>query len=567
MAKLSAKIDFSNKCVRFSGPGTFSSKDLIKSLGAAKWNALDKSWVVSASNISKETLISMFEDIEVSEVGVALIEDELIDAGEYLDTVVNPHEIEEISTIPHISVSQLLTRISTTISMSFPQTIYVRGVLASAKQYFERVYLELSDSEDNNNRVNCVIWSDAERICKELSKAGFKLESDLPVLFEVQVGLSKKDARISLSVMSIVAEYTLAKLAAERDITNERLVKEGLFGKNKQTSLPFLSRRFGVLTSKGGTVINDFRASLDVAEFGFELVWLSVSVQGSSAAYEIVQGIKQLSQDKTLDAILLFRGGGSAAELSVFNNYEVAKAICECPIPIVSAIGHEKDESSAQDVSFLHFGVPKDIGRFFADKIIKFRDEFSKMGREIFVMSENLYNLASQRIESTVMHISQSMCNVLNVRQEVFERIVAGLSSMMSLFVNQRAQRLIDIARPISAMAVNVQSNAISRMRFEFRRLYQCVIAGIDSSCVSLNNIEIVMSQSAMRLCERAEDKVLHFEQIVNSASPEHQLKRGFALVKQCGSANYITSGASLHPLDMIDIEFFDATRTVKVEK
>ena len=577
MAKLLAQIDTLSKCIRFSGPGTFSSKELIKSLGVAKWNAIDKSWVVSVSDISKEKLFSMFEDIEISQAEQAKSSDDVdnnlqVDEQVFCEENINfsPSEKKEIIPAPNIvsniSVSQLLAKISNVLFSSFLNTLYVRGVLSSVKHYSGRVYLDLCDSEDNSNRVSCVIWNDVERICFDLNKAGFSLEPNLPVLFEVQVGLSKKDARISLSVVSIVAEYTLAKLAAERDKTNERLIKEGLFDRNRSTILPFLPKRLGILTSKGGTVINDFRASLDVAQFDFELIWLSVAVQGDFAVSEVVDGIKQLGKAKALDAILLFRGGGSAAELSIFNNYGVAKAICECPIPVISAIGHERDESSVQDVSFLHFGVPKDIGRFFADKVLKFRDDFKRMAKDIVIASKNSHGLASQRTEATLMHISQNMSNVLNVKQEVFGRTVIGLSSMMNLFVAQRMQRLVDISKPISAMALKLRVDTLSNLQLEFRRMSQFITSSVSAAFLRLDGLSAATLQLVMNLHERVEDKTLHLEQIINSSSPEHQLKRGFTLIKRCDASGYVTSGRVLNSLDEIEIEFFDATQKAQIK-
>ena len=381
MSDLTAEIDRKKSTALFHGPGTFQAKERIKQLGKARWQGDKKSWLVSDFNLTNAQLEALFPNINIEETASETAKENTSETASddtFQDKkapspkkAVRPKKKSSSNNLKNLdsghtenalSVPEVVGLARAAIQSAFPEVIHVYGILQSVKRYGERVYMNLANEAGSKESVSCVIWGGEKQLCSELIDKGFELEAELQVMFAVKVDLNPSRSSISLNVVGVVAEYTIGKLAALREKTNSRLKEEGLFEKNKALSLPLLPVKIGILTSAGGTVINDFKASLDLAEFGFKLYWYPVSVQGSSASKDIVKGIKVLSDIKNLDAILLFRGGGSAADLMVFNEYSVAKAICKCSVPVLSAIGHQEDQSSVQDVSFQALGVPKDLG-------------------------------------------------------------------------------------------------------------------------------------------------------------------------------------------------------------
>ena len=395
-------IDWAAETARFSGSGTFQAKEEIKKLGAARWVANDKVWELRSFNSNLDHIKSVFPGIKIEEIGKRAVAEQGPD-------LVEENSPSDLSTGTRVkpkqySVSELLSKISSSLAQIFPTSILVHGVLTSVKHHANNnwIFLDLGESSESKQNVGCVIWSNKDEICSELHKAGFELEPDLEVMFEVSPELSKRTARISLRIIAIDVDYTLRKLAAVREKTNNKLIAEGIFADNKGKELAFLPEKLGILTSAGGTVINDFLSSLEEGKFGFELFWLPVAVQGKAAVPELVKGLETLGRRSDLDAILLFRGGGSAAELGVFNDYKVAKAICLCPLPVLTAIGHQEDQTSAQDVSYRAFGVPKEIGAFFADIVLGYREGVELFAKSIvqhgtFVCEHNARALASLR--------------------------------------------------------------------------------------------------------------------------------------------------------------------------
>ena len=326
---------------------------------------MEKSWELHDSDLTKEKLEQIFPNINV-----VFSESKQTDTKQAV-VAKKQQELKKDGLPQSFSVSQISYQISSIIRNAFPQVIHIHGVLSSVKKTSDgRVFMDIAEVDKPDETIKCVIWQDADKLCSGLKKSGFELEKDLQVMFAVEVGFNRKWASVSLNVIKIVHEYTLSKVKAQREITNEKLKKEGIFSKNKELEESFLPKRLGIITSSGGTVINDFMNALNTAEFGFELFWFSASVQGQSAKKELIQGIKKLQGIKDLDAILIFRGGGSAADLSVFNDYDIAKAVCKSKLPVFSAIGHQEDQSSIQDVSYQAYGVPKDLGHYFASIVI-----------------------------------------------------------------------------------------------------------------------------------------------------------------------------------------------------
>lgn len=533
MSQLTVIIDHKLKTARFSGPGTFAAKDIIKSLGTAKWLGNLKTWEISQFATPRVELELLFPEIRIEELhgdSVPLVE------------VPVAAEVASNSKIPTgISVSALIGKVRSVLLAAFPQTIFVYGVISSVKERGDQAFIDLVEQNKPTEKIHCVIWDNLAAHVKQINAAGFDLEPDLEVMFEVKVGFNARSASLSLTVVRIVAEYTTAKLAAERDKTNARLKEEGIFANNKQLKLHALPKRLGILTSSGGTVINDFRAALDIAEFGFELFWLPVSVQGSDAKAEIVRGIEKLGREN-LDAILIFRGGGSKAELAVFNDYNVAKAVCLCPLPVVSAIGHQEDQSSVQDVSCIALGVPKDIGRFFADIILNFREQVTSAIAQIKTLGARQVDVAKRELMIYCQTLQKTSDNVIRRSSLDVDALLSQLESSGVRLLAYWQQQLGRAAELIEHRCQRISERGEERLK----QMVSC--------CAAAQNLVHTMQL-----------RIENYEEILQHVGPEAQMKRGFALVR--GRDNtFVLSARGLQAGQVVDVVFADGLANAEVK-
>lgn len=597
----------------FWGPGTFSAKESIKTLGSARWNGADKVWEVRGFRGTEAELGDLFPGIQVEASGDASANTSLVDeltstlaeaasfSPERAPAEQNTHLIPTGATsseasaleagsppgVPRgLSVAEFGARVRMALREAFPRTIYLYGVVSSVNQKGDRVFLDLAEAERADETLSCAVWRDARRVFEPLRKAGFELEKDLQIMLEVSVAFNKRGGRISLTVHRVVPEYTLAKAAALREQTNERLRQEGVFQQNKTKSLPFLPRRLAILTSSAGTVINDFRAALDTAQFGFELFWVDVAVQGVDAKRDLVESIRALSRNKEIDAILLFRGGGSAGDLSIFSDYDVARAICDCSLPVISAIGHEEDQSSAQDVSNIAFGVPKDIGAFFASIVFERRRSVTKLVQAIANNAMHILVLREQRLSDVSASSSALGAQFVRAQEHLLNRFALNLPSAAALRMAAVEEQL---TRSMSGIPSLTERMYVQKRR-DLRSLSALLRGGVerkqlraetqlhsrasgilgymgsifDEARTSLS-IWRDIAQGVRHLLSLKEKDLSTKEQLLAAVSPDVQLKRGFSIIRTRSKGSVVRSRGDLEVGEEIDIEFSEGRASAKV--
>ncbi len=512
-------LEEKNARIAFSGD-TYSYREEIKSCHGAKWQFDTKTWAISSSGNSVSSLKKRFPLATY----VGFNDDE--SAEDVVESLV-PNISNEPS--DSLSVSSLIFSIDAVLRKYFSIEQKVFGIIKNVKSYRgTRIYFDLHDPEKSDVAIRCVIWENQLNSILALEEQGFKLEDDLPVLLSATIAVNSKNANCSLQVKRFYPEYTKGKIAAERDKTNNRLKSEGLFNLNKQLTVTSIPKNLAVLTSKTGTVINDFLSSLSTANFGFNVSWYPIRVQGSDARSDVIKAIQFFNEDPEIDIILLFRGGGSSSDLSVFNAYEVAKAICLSKKPIFSAVGHEEDQSSAQDVSNKSFGVPKDIGHYLSRIIVDYRDAVLSLADKILIISTNYIS----EIESKTVNIVSLLRNISRYSVEKISnklKSVSMLSNLGQLVVKNKEQDADNYLKRLFTSSEYLLNNSNEKLIN--------VVSNFKITEIILKNTE---------------QGIERFQHFFKAISPEVQLSRGFAIIRHKGKI--LTSGEDINSGDRIQV-------------
>src|SRR5271163_1119103 len=185
----------------------------------------------------------------------------------------------------------------------------------------------------------------------------FRPEDGLQILVRGRVSVYEQRGQ-----MQLVAEFMEPVGAGSLQIAFEqlkaRLQKEGLFSPERKQPLPTFPRCIGIITSPTGAVIRDFLNVAGRRHLALQVQIYPSAVQGETAALEIAAGIAFFNQSRTVDVIVLARGGGSLEDLAPFNSELLARAIAKSRLPIVSAVGHETDFTIADFVADLRAPTP-----------------------------------------------------------------------------------------------------------------------------------------------------------------------------------------------------------------
>lgn len=178
-----------------------------------------------------------------------------------------------------------------------------------------------------------------------------------------------------------------------------RLEAEGLFDPGRKRTAPLFIRRVLVITSPTGAALQDFLTNLDLDNTPIEVLVLPVRVQGVEAPPELVEALQSAPAYQP-DLVVITRGGGSLEDLWAFNEEAVARAIAACPVPVLSAIGHEVDFTIADFTADIRVSTPTAAGRFLAEQAAQLLMEIESLGDRLVEILEDDLAGFRQSLES-----------------------------------------------------------------------------------------------------------------------------------------------------------------------
>lgn len=253
-------------------------------------------------------------------------------------------------TSPIIRVSELTTHLRRVVeSDELMADVWVQGEISNANRYASgHFYFSLKDESAS---MRCVMWKSHVTRMPRLPREGEAVNAH----GRVSVYDARGEVQLYVDQMELLGAGALWQ---EFERLKTQLAAEGLFAQERKRTLPKFPRRIAIVTSRSGAVIQDIRHTLE-RRYPIPQVFLSnTAVQGADAPTQIVAALKLAQQIPNLDVIILARGGGSMEDLWAFNDENVARAICDCSVPVISGVGHETDFTIADFCADLRAPTP-----------------------------------------------------------------------------------------------------------------------------------------------------------------------------------------------------------------
>ena len=216
----------------------------------------------------------------------------------------------------------------------------------------------------------------------EARKVPFELKNGLQVVSKGRINVYEPRGEYQL-VVDVLEPKGKGALQLAFEQLKEKLQKEGLFDPKIKKKLPLLPKKVGVVTSPRGAAIVDILRTLERRFARLYILIYPVKVQGEGAADEIVEGIDYLGSLPELDVIIVGRGGGSIEDLWAFNEEKVARAIFLCPVPVISAVGHEIDFTIADFVADIRASTPSAAAEMVIEKEQSFEERIQNLEKRI----------------------------------------------------------------------------------------------------------------------------------------------------------------------------------------
>ena len=233
------------------------------------------------------------------------------------------------------------------------KNLNVKGEISNLKFHSSgHIYFSL---KDENSKVNCIMFKN------NAVNLDFRLEEGMKVEIKARLGVYHKEGTYQLYCENI-KKAGIGELFEEFHKLKKELSEEGIFDEKYKRALPKFPKRIGVITARTGAAVRDIINVIQRRNKSLDIILYPAKVQGENAVDSIIEGIRYFNNEKSVDVIILGRGGGSIEELWAFNNRDLAYEIFNSRIPTVSAVGHEVDFTISDFVSDMRAPTPSAAG-------------------------------------------------------------------------------------------------------------------------------------------------------------------------------------------------------------
>ena len=337
-----------------------------------------------------------------------------------------------------LSVGQLNEAISSLINSSF-DTVWVRGEISNFKSYPSgHWYFKLKDEQ---SQINGVMFKGRNFSVDFQPRDGDQVE------VAAQVGFYTARGDMQLTVQQMRKAGAGALFEAFMKL-KAKLEKDGLFDPQRKQDIPIHPKAIGIVTSTQAAALKDVLSTLARRASHIPVVIYPSPVQGADAAPGMIQALKNAQMDAQVEVILLVRGGGSIEDLWAFNDEQLAYAIAECSIPIISGVGHETDFTIADFVADLRAPTPTAAAEIASPDRIELLRNIQAYADFMQRMMNQKLEREAQRIDQLSLRLQHAIPNPKEMRQrqnQLQERLTRVWQEKMRYWRQQQEHYLFQI--------------------------------------------------------------------------------------------------------------------------
>jgi exodeoxyribonuclease VII large subunit len=309
-----------------------------------------------------------------------------------------------------LELNQFLKRI---VVANLPEPIWVTCEIMQIGNSRGHYYIDLIEKDEITQQIvaqsQAVMWSGTYYRLKKKIGANFNnlLQSGIQVMVQVKVDFSERYG-LKLVIENMDPAYTLGQMEMQRQATIEQLKKEKLLVKNSQLTLPKIPQRIAVISSTKAAGLQDFLEELTNNQYGYDIKYrlFEAAMQGQFSEKEIVGALQNIDlQKRDFDAVVLIRGGGSKLDLSGFDSLRLCQTLANFPLPILTGIGHEIDESISDLVAHTSLKTPTAVATFLVERFLNYELEISQLYQLIQQETQSVLNRNNQFLEQIEQNV------------------------------------------------------------------------------------------------------------------------------------------------------------------
>lgn len=449
-----------------------------------------------------------------------------------------------------LSLYELNSLVRNAVRGVFPDGVWVHAEISELRVGGGgHCYLELIEKNSAGKtftaKARAVIWASAyrmlgdyfESVTSQTLKAGLKVQVFVHVDMHELYGYS-------LSVTDIEPAYTLGEQALLKKEILDRLEREGVIGLNKSLEPARLANRIAVISSATAAGFGDFREQLmnNPYGLGFYVELFQAVMQGDKVESSIISALDEIyARMDRFDLVVIIRGGGATADLMGFDKYELANHCAQFPLPILSGIGHERDDTVVDAVAYKRVKTPTAAAQWIVDRA---------------------YNelLALERLEHD---LTACVRTGTDRERHRLDMLVSALPSAAARLMDSGRQGLTALGHRLALSCTECVSCREKRLDVLSSRLKVLSLAGFSAGGYRLREIEKDMVAETGRILLSEKKRMDVLQSRIDMSSPDKILKRGYALVKRDGK--FVKSASALSEGIRLEIVMNDGAADVKV--
>lgn len=421
--------------------------------------------------------------------------------------------------VKHLSLFELNSIVSEIISMSLPDSYWVEAELSEAREaYGGHCYMELIEKDERSNtpiaKAHASCWRNRWMLIKPHFErvTGQRIHAGMKVLLKVHAQFHENYG-FSWIVDDIDPNYTLGDMARKRQEIIQTLKEEGVFELQKELKLPMFCQRIAVISSASAAGYGDFCNQLADNGYGLQFVTslFPATMQGEGVEQSIIAALDSINAEyEEFDCVVIIRGGGATSDLSGFDTLALAENVANFPLPIITGIGHERDESVLDMISFQRVKTPTAAAAFLINHLA-----------EVYA-----------RVMDAQETIVQNVKHRLQVEKMRLERLSSTIPVQFSLVKTKQGAYL-------DRLMTRITTNLQSKVSDAHRRLE-----------ILSQNIQPVLERKMLNESHRLQ----LLQQRIQAQDPELLLKRGYSITLKDGKS--IRSASQLKAGDIIETRF-----------
>ena len=328
----------------------------------------------------------------------------------------------------HYSLLQLNQLVRDVLEDALPDEYWVEAELSECREHGGHCYMELIEKDEHSNtpvaRASAKCWRQTWVMVKPYFErtTGQPLRAGMKVLLRVYAQFHEAYG-FSWIVSDIDPTYTLGDMARKRQEIIRLLKEEGVFDMQRELHIPIFAKRIAIISAQNAAGYGDFCRQLEDNDYGFrfEVTLFPAIMQGEQVEASVVDALNKIYQRiGDFDVVCILRGGGATADLSGFDTLALAENVAQFPLPVITGIGHERDESILDMVANTRVKTPTAAAALLIDNLLRVLEQLDDAShRIVYAINQRLTNQKTRIATLTTLIPTLALRLVSNQRHRI----------------------------------------------------------------------------------------------------------------------------------------------------